>query len=281
MTDLLLILLLAGVSFAGGTIVYSDRIKAKTKGARNYFLRSGKRLSKKRKYLKEEKEVLEQALVENKEASEELRNGTLLTRMKETLKIYKKDAKKYLALFLGSALVSVPLWMSSAFLMSGKTVLLKILGACSIFIPSYLAIYFFVNCLVNAIEAYKRSRAVEEYEDEIEKTKEIERIKERSKEKEKSKEPKPQRTFRPIKTLESDTNERSKSDIKTEMDICIEMDRILRKSYNTTNDITEKAQIRKRIIANYNNYKALEAQLASMSETDTDTKDTTMKLIMK
>ena len=63
------------------------------------------------------------------------------------------------------------------------------------------------------------------------------------------------------------------------MDICIEMDRILRKSYNTTNDVTEKAQIRKRIIANYNNYKALEAQLASMSETDS--KATTMKLIMK
>ena len=268
MLDLVLAFLLAGSSFLLGTAVYQDRIKAKNKGSRLSYLLSGKSLEKKNKYLKEEKQVLEEAIFDNKLSTAGLKNGIMLEKMKDKIKSLKEDSKTRIIVALVCALIAVPIVLNYSFFLSGSTVILRALGMDAILIPPAISIVFLAHFISERIDIASTKKAIKEYERKLKSSKieKEEPVPTFVQKEEKTRKPVVNKT--PVKnsTVNEDILLMNEEELKFEIDLAVSVDQMLRAQYKNTTDAKTKQLLSKRIVANYYRHGELTKRLEEIKK---------------
>ena len=268
MLDIVLAFLLAGSSFLLGTAVYQDRIKAKNKGSRLSYLLSGKSLEKKNKYLKEEKQVLEEAIFDNKLSTAGLKNGIMLEKMKDKIKSLKEDSKTCIIVALVCALIAVPIVLNYPFFLSGSTVILRVLGMDAILIPPAVSLASLIHFISERIDIASTKKAIKEYERKLKSSKieKEEPVPTFVQKEEKTRKPVVNKT--PVKnsTVNEDILLMNEEELKFEIDLAVSVDQMLRAQYKNTTDAKTKQLLSKRIVANYYRHGELTKRLEEIKK---------------
>ena len=268
MLDLVLAFLLAGSSFLLGTAVYQDRIKAKNKGSRLSYLLSGKSLEKKNKYLKEEKQVLEEAIYDNKLSTAGLKNGIMLEKMKDKIKSLKEDSKTRIIVALVCALIAVPIVLNYSFFLSGSTVILRVLGMDAILIPPAVSLASLIHFISERIDIASTKKAIKEYERKLKSSKieKEEPVPTFAQKEEKTRKPVVNNTPVKSSTINDDVLVMNEEELKFEIDLAVSVDQMLRAQYKNTTDAKTKQLLSKRIVANYYRHGELTKRLEEIKK---------------